>query len=82
MDRDEIDRSIRSGSAMRILLAALSMIAGLIDVLVHKKAAAGDGLVVLAVGVSIGATWLVRHVYAKLTVTAYGNQNGAPGRRI
>ena len=82
MDRDEIDRSIRSGSAMRILLAALSMAAGLIDVFVHKKAAAGDALVVLAVAVSIGATWLVRHVYAKLTVTSYGNQNGAPGRRI
>ena len=82
MDQDEIDRSIRSGSALRILLAAASMIAGLIDVLVHRRAAAGDALVVLAVAVSIGATWLVRHVYAKLTVTVYANQNGSPGRRI
>lgn len=81
MDRDEIDRSIRSGAAMRILLAALSIVGGIIDVLVHKKAAAGDALVALAVAASIGATWLVRHVYAKLTVTSYGNKSGAPGRR-
>ena len=82
MDHDEIDRSIRSGSALRILLAAASMIAGLIDMLVHRRAAAGDALVVLAVAVSIGATWLVRHVYAQLLVTTYSNQNGSPGRRI
>lgn len=81
MDRDEIDRSIRSGSVLRILLAALSIVGGLIDVLAHKKAAAGDALVALAVAASIGATWLVRHVYAKLTVTSYGNQSGATGRR-
>lgn len=79
---EEIGQSIRTGTVLRAALAALSMLAGGIEVLRAGRATVADAAVIAAVLVSAGASPLVRYMYGKLLVITYRNQNGGPGSRI
>lgn len=79
---EEIGQSIRTGTVLRAALAALSMLAGGIEVIRNGTASAADIAVAAAVLVSAGASVLVRCLYGKLLVNTYRGQNGRTGSRI
>ena len=79
---DEIDKCFRIGCLWRAILVALSVLAGLIDVLIRGAVSVADVPVALALLASATLSLLVRKTYCGLYVSTYRNEDGKPGTRI
>lgn len=78
----EIGTSIRTGCLLRFILAALSAIAGGIQVMVQGKAILSDLPVFLGIMISAAASLFVKREYDRLILILYRNDNGKPGNRM
>lgn len=77
----EISTSIRSGSVLRAILAALSAAAGGIQILAGHTAVPADLLTFLGILASAGLSLAVKHQYDRLQQNTFRNDNGKPGVR-
>ena len=81
LSANEISTSIRSGSVLRAILAALSAIAGGIQILAAHTAVPADLLTFLGIILSTGLSLTVKSRYDCLQQNTFRNDNGNPGER-
>lgn len=81
LSANEISTSIRSGSVLRAVLAALSAFAGGIQILAGHTAVPEDLLTFFGILFSAALSLLVKRHYDRLQQNTFRNDNGKPGER-
>lgn len=78
---EEIDKSIRYGCPLHIILTIASVLAGSIQAVVSKTFSAGSGFLAAGMLVSAGLTYAIWHAYRELLIEKYHNEDGKAGSR-